>query len=62
MDKYIKIDTVKKTLLDYIHEFDEYRANPDFVRGKTIPEGRQMCPSCENDTKLTEVDYGRSNS
>ena len=35
MDKYIKIDTVKKTLLDYIHEFDEYRANPDFVRGIT---------------------------
>lgn len=30
--------------------------------GKIIPEGRQMCPSCENDTKLTEVDYGRSGS
>jgi len=30
--------------------------------GKIIPEGRQMCPSCENDTKLMEVDYGRSNS
>ena len=35
MDKYIKIDTAKKTLLDYIHEFDESRANPDFVRGIT---------------------------
>ena len=35
MDKYIKIDTAKKTLLDYIHEFDAYRANPDFVRGIT---------------------------
>lgn len=28
--------------------------------GEIIPEGRQMCPSCENDIKLTEVDYGRS--
>ena len=28
--------------------------------GEIIPEGRQMCPSCENDTKLMEVDYGRS--
>lgn len=35
MDKYIKLDTAKKTLLDYIYEFDAYRANPDFVRGIT---------------------------
>lgn len=33
MDKYIKLDTVKKTLCNFIYEFDASRANPDFVRG-----------------------------
>lgn len=45
MDKYIKLDTAKKTLLDYIYEFDASRANPDFVRGITYArEGLDRVP------------------
>lgn len=45
MDKYIKLDTAKKTLLDYIYEFDASRANPDFVRGITYArEGLDEVP------------------
>ena len=45
MDKYIKLDTEKKTLLDYIYEFDASRANPDFVRGITYArEGLDRVP------------------
>lgn len=45
MDKYIKLDTAKKTLLDYIYEFDASRANPDFVRGITYArEGIDRVP------------------
>lgn len=42
MDKYIKLDTAKKTLLDYIYEFDASRANPDFVRGNTFAQSVKM--------------------
>lgn len=45
MDKYIKLDTAKKTLLDYIYEFDASKANPDFVRGITYArEGLDRVP------------------
>ena len=63
MDKYIKLDTEKKTLLDYIYEFDASRANPDFVRGITYArEGLDRVPLedvaqwCMGGGKLVQTD------
>lgn len=56
MDKYIKLDTAKKTLLDYIYEFDASRGNPDFVRGITY--AREVLDRVPLEDVATVV-YGR---
>lgn len=56
MDKYIKLDTAKKTLLDYIYEFDASRANPDLVRG--IIYAREWIDRVPLED-VTEVVHGR---
>lgn len=35
MDKYIKFDTAKKTLRDFIYECNAFGMNPDLIRGIT---------------------------